>query len=231
MENIAKSWCEIFDNYNSNHTFKIQDILNSIEDKKQYYQDINLNNKIYPNKENIFRAFKYFDINNTKVVILGQDPYYKNELANGLCFGTENNTIPASLRNIAKELKNDLNIVIKDYSLESWAKQNVLLLNSSLSVIEFKPGSMMTLWRDFTKYIINQLNDCQHSIIFVSWGAFAHKQLININTNKHKLIVSSHPSPLSVYKKYKEFTSFNNSKIFSKINNYLIENNDKPIDW
>jgi len=231
MENITKSWLDVFNNYNSCHNFTTYDILNSIEDKKQYYQDISLNLKIYPQKKDIFHAFKYFDFNNTKVVILGQDPYHGPEQANGLCFGTNSKIIPPSLKNIAKELTNDLNIVIDDYSLKKWANQNVLLLNTSLSVIQSKPGSMMTLWQEFTKYIINELNNCEHSIIFVAWGAFAHKKLMNININKHKLIVSSHPSPLSIYKNYKEYPCFNGSKPFSKINKYLIENNNEPINW
>ena len=231
MENITKSWLDVFNNYNSCHNFTIDYILNSIEDKKQYYQDINLNLDIYPQKEDIFHAFKYFDFNNTKVVILGQDPYHGPEQATGLCFGTNSKIIPPSLKNIAKELKNDLNIVMNDYSLEKWAKQNILLLNASLSVVQSKPGSMMTLWQEFTKYIINELNNCEHSIIFVAWGAFAHKKLMNININKHKLIVSSHPSPLSIYKNYKEYPCFNDSKPFSKINKYLIENNNEPINW
>ena len=109
--------------------------------------------------------------------------------------------------------------------------KNVLLLNASLSVIQSKPGSMMLLWQEFTKYIINELNNCEHSIIFVAWGAFAHKKLMNININKHKLIVSSHPSPLSIYKNYKEYPCFNDSKPFSKSNKYLIENNNEPINW
>jgi uracil-DNA glycosylase len=89
----------------------------------------------------------------------------------------------------------------------------------------------MSLWNDFTSFVINELNNCNHQIIFVAWGAFAHNKLANIDTNKHKLIISSHPSPLSVYKNYKQYPPFNNSKVFSKINKYLTENNQKSIDW
>ena len=89
----------------------------------------------------------------------------------------------------------------------------------------------MNLWSNFTEFIINELNNCNHSIIFVAWGAFAHNKLKNINLNKHSIIISSHPSPLSVYKKYKTFPAFSGSKPFSKINKLLLAGNHTPIDW
>ena len=189
---------------------------------------------IFPKSENIFKAFKYFELNETKIVILGQDPYHSPNQATGLAFGVNPNlckSIPPSLKNIVKELKNDVNIELEDYTLENWAKQGVLLLNASLTVIQGKPASQMKLWSDFTSYIIEELNKCEEQIIFVAWGAFAHNKLINIDTNKHKLIISSHPSPLSVYKKYKEYPCFNGSKPFSKINDYLELNNKSIINW
>ena len=188
------------------------------------------NNNIFPKYNDIFKCFNYFDIKETRVVILGQDPYHSPNQATGLCFGV-NHKPPPSLKNIEKELLNDLNIKLSDYSLEKWAKQGILLLNSALTVIEGKPSSHIKLWNDFTNHIIEKLNEQENSIIFVAWGAFAHNKLINIDTQKHYLLVSSHPSPLSVYKKYKTYPAFYGSKPFSKINNILIENNKSIINW
>jgi uracil-DNA glycosylase len=233
MENVNKIWLNKFEIYNmKNKENSINKILETIDNKKKYYQLNDLNINIFPKSENLFKCFHYFEPHNTKIVLLGQDPYHNLNQATGLCFGINNtHKIPLSLKNIVKELKNDLNIELKDYTLEKWAKQGILLLNSSLSVIENKPGSQMKLWNDFTDFIINDLNNCDNNIIFVAWGAFAHNKLKNININKHYLIISSHPSPLSVYKKYQNFSAFNNSKPFSKINEILIKNNKDPIDW
>ena len=228
--NIKKSWEELFNNYNSiNYDSINKNTLNNI--LKKIYEN---NQSIYPKYSDILKSFTYFEIIETKVVILGQDPYYRPNQAIGLSFGINIDNIakiPPSLKNISKELKNDLNVELADYSLEKWAKQGILLLNASLSVIENKPTSHMSLWNDFTSFIINELNNCNHQIIFVAWGAFAHNKLANIDTNKHKIIISSHPSPLSVNKHYKQYPPFNNSKVFSKINQYLIENNQMIIDW
>jgi len=222
MDSINKSWVPIFEKYN------ISDILNKINNLNQEYIDNKLNIEIFPKEENIFKCFQYFDISETKIVILGQDPYHGPNQATGLCFGT-NAKPPPSLKNIAAELKSDTRISLQDYSLESWAKQGVLLLNASLSVIQGKPSSQMKLWSKFTDLIIHELNNSSNPIIFVAWGAFAHKKLINIDTNKHHIIVSSHPSPLSLFKKYKTYPPFFQSKPFSKINNLLKQNNQQII--
>ena len=222
MDSINKSWVPIFEKYN------ISDILNKINNLNQEYIDNEFNIEIFPKEENIFKCFQYFDISEIKIVILGQDPYHGPNQATGLCFGT-NTKPPPSLKNIAAELKSDTGISLQDYSLESWAKQGVLLLNASLSVIQGKPSSQMKLWSKFTDLIIHELNNSSNPIIFVAWGAFAHKKLINIDTNKHHIIVSSHPSPLSLFKKYKTYPPFFQSKPFSKINNLLKQNNQQII--
>ena len=224
MEFVKKSWKIIFKQYN------LQNILNKINSLKKEYADCQLDISIFPKEENIFKCFEYFEVPETKVVILGQDPYHAPEQAIGLCFGTYSKP-PPSLKNISKELKFDTGSKLQDYSLENWAKQGVLLLNSSLSVLQGKPSSHMKLWSEFTSLIINELNKSETPIIFVAWGAFAHEKLKNIDTKKHHLIVSSHPSPLSVYKKYKTYPPFNQSKPFSKINNLLINNNKRIIEW
>ena len=219
ISNLPKSWNKLI-----NNTLKSNNFLDKIIHEYE-------NNKIYPNIENIFKCFKYFELNETKVVILGQDPYYTPNHAHGLAFGVNNtNKIPPSLKNIAKELYNDLNIELKDYTLENWAKQHILLLNTSLTVLENKPGSHIKHWNSLINNIINELNNLNNSIIFVAWGRHAHNKLKNININKHTLIISSHPSPLSCTKKYGIYPAFNNSKPFSKINNILNKKNHNNYD-
>ncbi len=228
---VSKSWKKMFINYESKDK-KIDIILNKLDELEKIYNDCSLNILIFPKKEYIFKCFNYFESNETKVVILGQDPYHGPNKAIGLCFGISKDCkVPPSLKNIAKELKEDLNIQLKDFSLENWAKQGILMLNASLSVIQGKPASQMNLWLDFTNFIIAELNKNTEPIIFVAWGAFAHNQLKNVNVDKHHLIVSSHPSPLSAYKKYKEFPAFMGSKPFSKINLILEKNKKISIDW
>lgn len=227
MLNISTNWKNIIEEYNNKNY------------KKQYITFLNEVNKLYDNSYNIifpklslvFHCFNFFNYEDTKIVILGQDPYYTQKYANGLCFGTNNNKIPLSLKNIIKELKNDLNIDLNDISLEHWAKQGILLLNASLTVLEKKPSSHMKFWRDFTNYIISYLNNLNKPIIFVAWGNFAYQQLKNIDLTKHYIIVSSHPSPLSYYKKFNDYPAFLNSKPFSKINNILTNLNQNIIIW
>ena len=125
---------------------------------------------------------------------------------------------------------NDLSINITDYSLEKWAKQNILLLNTSLTVIENKPGSHIKYWNNVIKSIIDELNKL-NNIIFVAWGKHAHDKLKDIDIAKHRLIISSHPSPLSCNKTYGIYPSFINSKPFSQINNILREMNKNIIEW
>ena len=175
--------------------------------------------EIYPPKENIFRCFQYFNSQETKVVILGQDPYHGPNQATGLCFGVHHDIKkPPSLKNIEKELKKDINSELTDISLEKWAKQGVLLLNTSLTVIQKTPGSHIKHWRYFTQFIIDYINTNCEGVVFVAWGAFAHKKLENVDARKHKLIVSSHPSPFSYFKNYRMYPSFCDSKPFIKIN-------------
>jgi len=214
-------------------------ILNWIEGNKSLWTTINENYntdiinfkdilEIYPKIENIFRCFQYFDSKNTKVVILGQDPYHGPNQATGLCFGVSNDVkMPPSLKNIAKELKKDTNKDLSDITLEKWARQGVLLLNTSLTVIQKTPGSHIKYWRHFTQFIIDYINTTCEGVVFVAWGAFAHKKLENVNLNKHTLIVSSHPSPFSYFKNYRSYSSFCDSKPFIKINKKL----ETPIEW
>jgi len=223
IENIPKLW--------KNKFFQFKDFSNIMQTITNEYN--NNNNKIYPSLNNIFNAFQHFDFNETKIVILGQDPYYSHDFANGIAFGinNSNNKIPPSLKNIKKELKNDLNIELDDLSLLKWCKQKILLLNTSLTVIHNKPTSHIKIWKEFIKYIINLLNNELENIIFIAWGRNAHQLLLDINTNKHKLLISSHPSPLSFNKSYNIYPPFNNSKPFSMINKTLKNYNFSEINW
>jgi uracil-DNA glycosylase len=179
---------------------------------------------IFPEEQNIFRCFNYFDITKTKVVILGQDPYHTKGCATGLCFGVPNDKkIPPSLRNIKKELLEDVGKKLTDTTLEEWAKQGVLLMNTAFTVREKSAASHMKIWKPFTKYIVDLLKKRNPDIVWVAWGAFANNMIGDVE----KKIVSSHPSPLSYKKKYKVYPMFYGSKPFSKINALL----NKKIFW
>ena len=223
-------------NYNANsfellNEFLPIDFYEKLNKHREYYIK-NCDLEVYPCDDKIFKCFEYFNINDTKIVILGQDPYHGKNQATGLAFGIDNSCPKQpSLKNIEKELFEDLNIKLTDQTLEKWAKQNILLLNCSLSVVQGKPGSDIALWSNFTNNVINYIDNNCENVIFVAWGAFAHNKLKNINLNKHHIIISSHPSPLSCYKKYKQYPSFSGSKPFSKINKILIENNKQIINW
>ena len=168
--------------------------------------------EIYPTDANIFRCFNYFNIKDTKVVILGQDPYHGENQATGLCFDINDDCkYPPSLRNIEKVLG-------KKPDFESWAKQGVLLLNSSLTVLQGNAGSHIKYWLPFTKHIIDKINTTCDNVVFIVWGAFALKQTENVDTNKHTVFISSHPSPLSCNKQLKDYPSFMDSDVFNTIN-------------
>ena len=218
METIKNDWHKIL-----NDEFKKPYYLNL----KSFLQKEYDNKIIYPPKEDIFKALELTSYKDTKVIILGQDPYHEKNQAQGLAFSVnENVKIPPSLKNIYKELKNDLNCYIPNNgNLTKWAKQGVLLLNDILTVEEHKALSHKNKgWEIFTLEIIKKLNEKEKPLVFILWGNNAIKKEKYIN-NKHLIIKSTHPSPLSVNK------GFFNSKPFSKTNDFLIKNNLKPIDW
>ena len=181
----------------------------------------------FPPKEQIFRAFELTTFEDIKVVIIGQDPYHSDFQANGLCFSvSENVKAPPSLKNIFTELNNDLGIQRTKTELNDWAKQGVLLLNATLSVRAHSPNSHKDLgWEKFTDFVIKEISENRENIVFVLWGAFAQKKEELIDSSKHFILKSAHPSPFSVYR------GFYGSKPFSKINEYLESKNLKPISW
>ena len=187
---------------------------------------------IYPQHENVFRAFELTSYADTRVVILGQDPYHGVNQANGLCFSVQSDVaIPPSLRNILKELQSDLNFTINKNTpdhgnLEQWARQGVLLLNTTLTVRAGEAGSHQGRgWETFTDQVIRIINNKSHPVVFVLWGAMARKKRLLINTDKHHIVESAHPSPLSAH------YGFIGSRPFTKINEALVIFGLSPIDW
>lgn len=184
--------------------------------------------KIYPENHQIFEAFNLTPLKNVKVVIIGQDPYHGQGQAHGLCFSVHQNIkTPPSLVNIFKELKADMGIEIPaNGNLDAWAKQGVLLLNSVLTVEEGKASSHQKRgWENFTDKTIEILNSKKKNLVFILWGAPAQKKAIHVARDRHLILTSSHPSPLSVYR------GFIGSKPFSQTNSYLKEHGIKEIDW
>lgn len=183
---------------------------------------------IFPPKNYIFNALKLTPYSNTKVVIVGQDPYHGEKEAHGLSFSVQEGVkIPPSLQNIYKELQSDLNIPIaKTGDLTKWAKEGVLLLNAVLTVEKDRPASHRNIgWELLTDYIIKVLNNKEESIVFILWGKFAKEKKAYITNPNHLIIESAHPSPFSAN------YGFFGSKPFSKTNNFLIQKGIKPIDW
>jgi len=185
--------------------------------------------EIFPKSSLIFNAFNFCEFENIKVVILGQDPYHAPSQAHGLSFSVpEKILLPPSLKNIYKELSTDLEVEVdfKNGNLEKWAKQGVFLLNSILTVEKSKPLSHSKIgWDIFTDKVIDILNSQRKNLVFILWGKYAQNKLQNINLDKHYVIKSVHPSPLSSHR------GFFGSKPFSKTNQYLRSKNIKEINW
>ena len=209
---------------------KLKNIWDSLEFKEFYKKVMHEYElkEIYPPKDYIFNALKLTSYKDTKVVIVGQDPYHGEGEAHGLSFSVQKGVkIPPSLKNIYKELYSDLGIVpVDNGDLSNWAKQGVLLLNSVLTVEKDKAASHRNIgWDVLTDYIIKLLNLKEEPIVFILWGNFAKKKAKLITNEKHLIITSAHPSPLSASR------GFFGSKPFSKVNNFLVNNKLKPIDW
>ena len=194
----------------------------------KFLNDEYKNKIIFPLKEDLFKAFKNTSYKDTKVIILGQDPYHDLNQAEGLAFSVkEGIKFPPSLLNIFKELKSDLGYDIPDSgSLVKWSKEGVLLLNSILTVEKDKAGSHKNKgWEIFTDNVIKKLNEKKEPVVFILWGNYARSKKDLITNKKHLIIESNHPSPLSASR------GFFGSKPFSKTNKFLKGNNIKEIDW
>lgn len=207
----------------------LKDTLNSKEFKNlEVFLEKEYNSKkIFPVKENIFAALKAAPLDQVKVVIIGQDPYHGAGQAHGLSFSVLPGTpIPPSLRNIYKELSQDVNMDLPEHGyLMSWAKQGVLLLNNVLTVEEGKPGSHQKRgWEFFTDAVIGILAK-RENIVFLLWGAPAQKKAKSVSAEKHLILTAPHPSPLSSYR------GFFGCKHFSKTNAYLKSKGIQEIHW
>lgn len=189
---------------------------------KEYKEKI-----VYPPKRDILRALKLTDYNDVKVVILGQDPYHGENEANGLSFSVnEGIKLPPSLKNIYKELYDDLGITKTTGDLTSWTNQGVLLLNSVLTVLKDTPTSHSKIgWQEYTDAIIKKLNEREKPIVFILWGNYARSKKNLITNKRHYIIESTHPSPFSAN------SGFFGSRPFSKTNEFLKKNNIKEIEW
>ncbi len=210
------------------------DVLGEEFDKEYYQQlrrflDAEYKSKtIYPLPQYIYTALKLTPYKDTKVVILGQDPYHEPNQAHGLAFSVNKGVmVPPSLQNIYKELHDDLGCSIPNHGfLISWAKQGVLLLNTVLTVQAHRANSHRGQgWEELTDTIIRKINAKDEPVVFILWGSNARSKKAFITNKKHLILESVHPSPLSAY------NGFFGSRPFSKTNNFLIANGEDPIDW
>lgn len=194
---------------------------------EEFVADEQAKHTIYPPPEKIFSALDLTSYEETKVLLLGQDPYIQKGQAHGLCFSVEDKSarIPPSLRNIYKELKDDLGVAPpKHANLTAWAKQGILMLNVVLTVREGQSNSHKNKgWENFTDEIIRLVSQKETPVVFVLWGNHAQKKIPLIDQEKHKIVQGAHPSPLA--------TGFLGSRPFSKINQYLRESGQEEIDW
>ena len=207
----------------------------SSEFEKEYFKNLQnfieneyARKKVFPEYENIFRAFNLLSPDKVQVVIIGQDPYHAFNQANGLAFSVSKGIkVPPSLRNIYKELVDDLGCKEPlDGDLSLWATQGVLLFNTVFTVLEAKPNSHKARgWENFSDAVIKILSDKFENIVFILWGAPSQKKESLIDETKHLVLKSAHPSPLSAYR------GFLGSKPFSKTNQYLLEHKLNTVDW
>ncbi len=219
MVNIGNDWDNILaDEWEKPYYKELREFL-----KKEYRTQ-----RIYPNMYDIFNALKYTSFADTKVVIIGQDPYHGENQAHGLCFSVKRGIVPPpSLKNMYKEMQSDLGIPIANHGeLTSWAKQGVLMLNAVLTVREGNPNSHKGKgWENFTDRVIGELNKKQNPVIFLLWGANAEKKAQIITNPIHKKLITVHPSPLSASR------GFFGCKHFSKTNELLKSFGLEPINW
>lgn len=197
---------------------------------KEFVKSEYAKNTIYPDRKDIFNAFNLCPFDQTKVVIIGQDPYHGPRQAHGLCFSVLPGVkTPPSLRNIFKEINQDIGTTIPENGdLSHWGKQGVFLLNATLTVQAHNAGSHQKKgWETFTDQVIKTLADNKKNLVFILWGAYAQRKAEFIDHTKHLVLKSVHPSPLSASKK----PGFFGNKHFSKTNEYLSNKLMNPIDW
>ena len=216
---IEQSWKGVLkDEFSKDYFLMLKELL--VEEKKQSI--------VYPPVSLIYNAFNQTPFNQTKIVVLGQDPYHGPNQAHGLCFSVPKGVpVPPSLKNIFKEINNDLGLPIPSHgNLEGWARQGVLLLNATLTVRAHQAGSHQNKgWEQLTDAAIIKLSEQRQNIIFMLWGAYAQAKAKLIDSQKHHILIAPHPSPLSAYR------GFLGCKHFSKANRILNDNGMRPVNW
>ena len=219
MPNMDISWLEALED-----EFKKPYMLNL---RQFLIQEKSKNKIIFPLNEKTFSSFQLTSLNEVKLVIIGQDPYHGPNQAHGLAFSVQENVpIPPSLKNIFKEISEDLKIEKRlSGDLTNWANQGVLLLNTCLTVFPGRPGSHSNLgWQEFTDSVIRAVNT-KDNIVFILWGSYAQKKKELLSNSKNLILEAPHPSPLSAHR------GFFGCKHFSKTNQFLNEHKIKKIDW
>ncbi|WP_051188586.1 uracil-DNA glycosylase [Proteocatella sphenisci] len=231
MDNLNKSIIESFALYDLKPVWKkiIYEEFNEpyFSDMMNYLDKEYKTTTIFPPKENIFEIFKRVDMDDVKVVLIGQDPYHGDNQANGMCFSVNSKVKnPPSLVNIFKELENEFGKVRILGDLTDWVDQGVLLLNSILTVEKSRPGSHKNIgWEKFTNKIIYSLNLRENPLVFVLWGKYAIEKASIVDKNKHYVLTSSHPSPFSCHK------GFLGNNHFKMVNEYLMKKGKSEIVW
>ncbi len=192
----------------------------------QFLDQVYASGTIYPHRDKVFAAIQTTDLEEVKVVILGQDPYHGPGQAQGLSFSVPNSVpAPPSLQNILKELTDDIGVK-QDHDLTAWAEQGVLLLNACLTVPAGQAnGHAGQIWEPFTDAVIKVVNSLDQPVVYILWGAYARKKKALITNQKHMVIESAHPSPLSAYR------GFFGSKPFSQANAFLTSHGSTGINW
>ena len=217
---MDKSWNKFFDSEKEQEYFK--NLLSRLDEEYR-------NKIIYPEKENLFRAFKETKLDDVKVVILGQDPYHEEQQATGLAFSVPGGLkLPPSLKNIYQEIENEYNyLMLNNGDLTYLARQGVLLINAFLSVEAHKPLSHhFKEYEIFITHLFSYLNNVDHPIVYMLWGNFAKKFAKLITNPNHLVIERNHPSPLSANK-----GGWFNQNTFIECDNFLLSKGCKPIDW
>ncbi len=219
MVHLGNDWDEILqEEFQKEYYLKIRSFLKDAYQRK----------KVFPDMHDIFNALKYTGYRNTKVVLLGQDPYHGDGQAHGLSFSVKPGVpVPPSLKNMYKELQSDLGLRIPNHGyLVKWAEQGVLLLNASLTVEAYQANSHQNIgWQLLTDEIIRKLNERQEPVIFLLWGGNAKRKEGLITNPQHYILKAAHPSPLSAY------NGFFGCKHFSQTNEILRSIGEQPIDW
>ena len=216
---IEESWLEALkEEFSSDYFISLKQFLK--EEKKKY--------TIFPPGNEMFTAFNLCPLSLVKVVIIGQDPYHGAEQAHGLCFSVQKGIqSPPSLKNIFKEVRDDLDIIMSDSGdLSPWAKQGALLINATLTVLATQAGSHQKKgWEEFTDSVIKTISDKKENVVFLLWGSYAQGKEVLIDSQKHLILKAPHPSPLSSYR------GFFGCKHFSQTNKYLKDTKQEEIDW